>query len=58
MTTQELTEQINFWASTADPQSGENLDRLYIHYCEMFLQYVGDLPNFVLLDNKGRIKLV
>ncbi len=58
MTKEELTQEINYWASGSDPQSQANLDVLYQHYCEMFLQYVGDLPNFILLDDKGRIKLV
>lgn len=57
MTKQELTQEINHWASSSEPQSEQNLDVLYVHYCEMFLEYVGDLPEFKIVDTKGRIEL-
>lgn len=57
MTKYELLTEINFFASTADPQSEMNLETLYMHYCDMFLTYCGELPNFEIVDSKGTVEL-
>lgn len=57
MTPQQLANEINSQVEKAEPQSEDNLETLYLHYCELFVRMCGELPVFEM-DNKGRITLV
>lgn len=57
MTIQELINEINYFAETADPQSEENLDVLFNVYCHMFLNKIGYIPEFKIVNEKGKVEL-